>query len=133
MSVSAPSSVRELAELRDRVTRQRLELAARPEVASAGSGRADSKERSATVGPSRPFTAASPLPPLPLPSATREEELTPPAPRARASSPPAATIATLPAALRARARRLLAVIPEESAGREAQACYVALSLSRCVS
>lgn len=133
MSVAVPSSARDRAELRDRVARERLQLAARPEVASAGSGRADSKERCALVGDLRPFAAAPHLPPLPPPLPlvpSPEEELAEPIPIRPALPEPA--IEDLPPAARARALRLLAVMPEESIGRELQAVRVALALERCL-
>lgn len=146
MSVTAVQSARERAELRDRVARARLDrpllLAARPEVASAGNGRADSKERSAQVGRKRSLAVASPLPQSPPPAtrlhrapAVREhrpEPTTAPASIAALASASFVpiTLAELEPATRARALRLLARIPEESIGREEQAARVALDLER---
>jgi hypothetical protein len=130
VSVALPESARDRAELRNSIARARLALpAARPEVASAGTGRSDRKGRRARSD-SRPSAGAPPLPPLPL-APSREEELADATDRPADRHPvaPAPELELLEPAVRARAERMLAACGDP--GEVAHVVRVALALERC--
>jgi len=98
-------TVRERAQLRDRISRARLALPDPP-------------------APRPPRPARRKDRPRPLP-------VRPPEPARTYAPAGRLTLAELDPETRTRAERLLEVIPAESSGREAQACFVALAVARC--